>query len=94
MAKNTTIFTLLQNLISQEEIDGILAEFGFEDTARKCDVPTLLSYASDIATEKGLKSVDYSTLSKRLGELNYLIVKRIFELIVSRCCETLTFALF
>jgi len=26
----------------------------------------------------------YSTLSKRLGELNYLIVKRIFELVVSR----------
>ena len=98
MAKNTTIFTLLQNFISQEEITGILAEFGFEDTARKCDVPTLLNYlvgaatfewkslryAADVATEKGLKSVDYSTLSKRLGELNYLIVKRIFELIVSR----------
>ena len=98
MAKNTTIFTLLQNFISQDEIAGILAEFGFEDTARKCDVPTLLNYlvgaatfewkslryAADVATEKGLKSVDYSTLSKRLGELNYLIVKRIFELIVGR----------
>lgn len=98
MAKNTTIFTLLQNFISQEEINGILAEFSFKDTARKCDVPTLLNYlvgaaafewkslryASDVATEKGLKPVDYSTLSKRLGDLNYLIVKRIFELIVSR----------
>jgi len=98
MAKNTTIFTLLQNFISQEEIDGILAEVQFEDKALKCDVPTLLNYlvgaaafewkslryASDVATEKGLKPVDYSTLSKRLGELNYLIVKRIFELIVSR----------
>ena len=31
MAKNTTIFTLLQNFTSQEEIDGILAEFQFED---------------------------------------------------------------
>ena len=98
MAKNTTIFTLLQNFISQDEIDGILAEFGFKDKARKCDVPTLLNYlvgaatfewkslryASDVATEKGLTFVDYSTLSKRLSELNYLIVKRIFELIVSR----------
>lgn len=28
--------------------------------------------------------MDYSTLSKRLAELNYLIVKRIFELVVSR----------
>ena len=98
MAKNTTIFTLLQNFISQEEIDGILAEFDFKDTARKCDVSTLLHYlvgaatfewkslraASDVATEKGLKFVDYSTLSKRLCELNYLIIKRIFELIVGR----------
>ncbi|KOY81440.1 IS4 family transposase [Lysinibacillus macroides] len=98
MVKNTAIFTLLQNFISQEEINGILAEFQFKDTARKCDVPTLLNYlvgaaifewkslryASDVATEKGLKSVDYSTLSKRLGELNYLIVKRIFERIIGR----------
>ena len=44
MAKNTTIFTLLQNIISQEEIDRILAESSFEDTARKCNVPTLLNY--------------------------------------------------
>ena len=44
MAKNTMIFTLLQNFVSQEEIDEILAEFGFKDTARKCDVPTLLNY--------------------------------------------------
>ena len=98
MAKNTTIFKLLQNFISKEEIDGILAEFQFEDKARKCDVPTLINYlvgaatfewkslrhAADVAPAQGLKSVDYSTLSKRLGELNYLIVKRIFEVIVSR----------
>ena len=98
MAKNTTIFTLLQNFISQEELDRILAEFQFEDTARKCNVATLLDYlvgaatfewksmrhAADVAPAHGLKSVDYSTLSKRLGELNYLIVKRIFELIVGR----------
>lgn len=98
MTKNTTIFTLLQNFISLEEIHEILAEFGFKDTARKCDVPTLLNYligaaafewkslrdASDIATDVGLKFVDYSTLSKRLGALNYEIVKRIFEVIVGR----------
>ena len=44
MAKSTMIFTLFQKFISQVEIDGILAEFGFEDTARKCDVSTLLNY--------------------------------------------------
>ena len=75
MAKNTTVFTLFQNFISQEEIDEILAELHFEDKARKCDVPPLLNYlvgaatfewkslryAADVAMEKGLKSVDYST---------------------------------
>lgn len=98
MSKNTTIFTLFQNFISQEEIVEILAELQFEDKARKCDVATLMNYligaavfewkglrhASDVATEKGLKQLDYSTLSKRLGELDYLVVKRVFELIVNR----------
>lgn len=37
-----------------------------------------------MSTEKGLKFVDNSTLSKRLGELNYLSVKRIFELSADR----------
>lgn len=92
------IFTYLQNFISQDEIAEILAELGFEDTAHKCDVPTLLNYlvgaatfkwkslrhAADVAPAQSLKSVDYSTLSKRLGELNYLIVKRIFDVIVRR----------
>lgn len=50
MAKNTTIFTLLQNFILQEKVGGILAEFCFEDTARKCDVPTLLNYLVGAAT--------------------------------------------
>lgn len=40
---NTTIFTLLQNFISLEEIDEILVKFGFEDTTRKCDVSTILN---------------------------------------------------
>ena len=43
-----------------------------------------MRHAADVAPAQGLKSVNYSTLSKRLGELNYLIVKHIFELIVSR----------
>lgn len=51
MAKNTTIFTLLQNFISQEEIDGILAEFGFEDTARKCDVVSVRALNCMLASQ-------------------------------------------
>ena len=95
---NTTIFTRLQNFISQEKIDGILVELQLEDKTRKCGVPTLLNYlvgaatfqwksmrhAADVAPVQDLKFVGYSTLSKRLGELNYLIVQRIFDLIINR----------
>ena len=42
-----------------------------------------LRHAANVAPAQGLKSVDYSTLSKRLGELHSLIVKRIFKWIVS-----------
>jgi len=49
-----------------------------------------MHHAADVAPAQGLKSVDYSTLSKRLGELNYLIVKRIFERIVSRLIKVFT----
>jgi len=98
MTKINTIFTLLQNFISQEEVDEILADVGFVDVARKCDVSTLVSYlvgaatfewksmrhAADVAPSHGLKDVDYSTLSKRLKALDFQILKCIFSTIVSR----------
>lgn len=70
------------HFISQDEISGIFAE---EDTARKCDVPTLVNYlvdatsfewkslrhTADVAPAQGLKSMAYSTLSKCLREWNY-----------------------
>lgn len=43
-----------------------------------------MRHAADVASAQGLTSVDYSTLPKRLGELNYHIIKRIFDVIVGR----------
>lgn len=98
MAKNNTIFTLLQNFLSKTELQVILEEFNFADTARKCNVSTLISYlvgaatyewksmrhAADVAPSVGLVSVDHSSLSKRLKELDYLIMKRILEVMIGK----------
>lgn len=98
MNKNTTIFTLIQNFLSETELQAILAEFHYIETARKCTVSTLISYligaatnewkslrqAADVGPSTGLVSVDHSSLSKHLKALDYGIMKRIFEVIVGK----------
>jgi len=96
--KNNTIFTLIQNFLSEEEWQSILSEFGYVETARKCTVPILISYligaatnewkslrhAADVGPSNGLVSVNHSSLSKHLKALDYGIIKRIFEVIVRK----------
>jgi len=96
--KNNTIFTLIQNFLSEAEWQSILSEFGYVETARKCTVPILISYligaatnewkslrhAADVGPSNGLVSVNHSSLSKHLKALDYGIIKRIFEVIVRK----------
>lgn len=55
MNKNTTFQKLIQNFLSDAELEAILAEFAYEDTARKCTVSVLLSYLMGAAVN-GWKS--------------------------------------
>ena len=52
MNKNTTIFTLIQNFLSETELQAILAEFNYVETARKCTVSTILKYLLGAATNE------------------------------------------
>ena len=95
MNKNTTFQKLIQNFLSETELEMILKEFAFEDTARKCTVSVLLSYltgaavngwksfrhSADVGPSTGLVSLDHSSLSKKMSALDYAIMKRIFEAI-------------
>ncbi|MET0786214.1 MAG: hypothetical protein ABWY25_05870 [Paenisporosarcina sp.] len=72
---------------------------GYEDTARKLDVKTLiqylvtaaacewksLRYCADVGSTAGLVDVHYSTLSKKLRQLDYTLMKQVFALIVGKC---------
>ncbi|MCP1191445.1 transposase [Priestia flexa] len=76
MNKNTTSLHLIQNFLSEAELQAILAEFGFVDTARKCTVSTLICYligaatnqwkslrhAADVGPSVGLISIDLMSL--------------------------------
>ena len=95
MTKNTTFQRLIQNFLSDVELQEILAEFEFEDKARKCTVSVLLSYltgaamngwksfrhAADVGHSAGLVPLDHSSLSKTVTHLDYAIMKRVFEVI-------------
>ena len=73
MNKNTTFQKLIQNFLSETELETILTEVGYEDTARKCTVATLISYltsaamnewkslrhSADVGPSAGLKTLDH-----------------------------------
>lgn len=98
MNKNTTFQKLVQNFLSPDELQAILHEFHYEDTARKCTVPTLIAYltsaamngwkslrhSADVGPSSGLVSVEHSSLSKHLKALDYAIMKRILEVIIGK----------
>ncbi|BAQ08862.1 transposase IS5377 [Bacillus sp. OxB-1] len=98
MNKNTTLQTLVQNFLSEEELQTILEEFKYEEKARKCTVSVLLSYlihsaanewksmrhAADLGNSVGLTTVDHSSLSKHMKALDYAIMKRVLEVIIGK----------
>ncbi|EIT83726.1 transposase of IS5377-like element [Fictibacillus macauensis ZFHKF-1] len=96
MTKHTTTHALIQNFLSEEELQEILAVFNFKETARKCTVSMLLAYlleaathewkslryAADVGPSGGLTAVDHSSLSIHIKALDYAIMKRIFQVLV------------
>nr|WP_146553664.1 IS4 family transposase [Rummeliibacillus sp. SL167] len=98
MNKHTTFQNMIQNFLSETELQSILKEFNYAETARKCTVSTLLSYlvaaaanewkslrhSADVGASFGLVSVDHSSLSKHMKALDYAIIKRIFEVLIGK----------
>ncbi|WP_100402631.1 transposase [Bacillus sp. FJAT-42315] len=72
---------------------------GYEDTTRKLNVKTLIQYLvmaaackwknlryyADVGSPAGLGDVNYSTLSKKMGQLDYELMKNVFDLVVRKC---------
>lgn len=102
MKKNTTFPNLIQKFVSAEELDLLVKVVGYEDVARKMDVMTLIQYlitaaacewksfryCADVGPSVGLREVNYSTLSKKAGHVDFELMKQLFDLVVSKCNRT------
>nr|WP_232713346.1 hypothetical protein [Bacillus xiapuensis] len=90
---------MIQKFISDEELKPLIELVGYEDTARKLAVKTLiqylvmavacewksLRYCADVGSSVRLVDVNDSTLSKKMGQLNDELMKEVFHLIVGKC---------
>ncbi|MBM7649047.1 hypothetical protein JOC78_002000 [Bacillus ectoiniformans] len=107
MNQNTMFPQLVQKFISDEDIKTLTRLFDCADTARKLTVKTLIQYlvlaaanewkslrhCSDVGVSSGLVKVDYSTLSKKLSQMDYRHMKEVFHLIVRKCNRAIRRAL-
>ncbi|TXK65375.1 IS4 family transposase [Paenibacillus sp. N3.4] len=99
MKKSTTFTNLVQTLLKEDDVQQILSELNFEDTARKFTAHQLLlffvnaalgqwsGYRSGVGKAKscGLAPVCYSTFSSKASEVPYELFKRLFHMLISRC---------
>ena len=98
MEQSTTLLTILESLISEEDIQAIIDKHKYQEVARKFTVKALVHmfvmaaanewksfrHSADVATSYGLPAVNYSTFSKKASAVSYAIVKDVFQLLLSR----------
>ncbi|CAG7653460.1 IS4 family transposase IS5377 [Paenibacillus solanacearum] len=99
MKKSTTILSILQSILTPEEVESIVNRSGYADKARKFTVYQLLQYwctaayeewpsyraGSDRASLSGLVEVHYSRFSSKAAEVPFAVFKEIFHLLVRKC---------
>lgn len=99
MNKNKSFEKILQEIITDEEIERISKKYGYIEKGRKMLVKTLFQYfllSAFLETKSmrelhkqgsmyGLPAVDYSTISKKAKEVPFMIFIELFYIIFSNC---------
>ncbi len=99
MKNNTTIFDIFQILLTKEEVQAVCDALGYKDTSRKFTVYNLFQFfisaaineyksfrhGSEFLEKDGLKTVDYSTISKKATDVDYNIAKNLFQILITKC---------
>jgi IS4 transposase len=99
MKKSTMFLDLVQSMLPEEELKSILAEYGYEDTARKCTAYYMLKFFAQAAfnewsgyrdgearlEQNGLEYVHFSALSKKAKDVPFEIYKRLFHELIQKC---------
>lgn len=99
MKKSTMFQSMLQSVLTKEEIAPIIELVGYNDTARTFTVYTLLQYWTQAAFDEwdgfrdgadraalcGLTKADYSTFSKKAKAVPFNLFKKLFQLVLQKC---------
>ncbi|MCE5173480.1 IS4 family transposase, partial [Paenibacillus profundus] len=99
MKNSITLQSILQSVLSQDEVNSVVKQMGYEDKARKFSVYHLLQYWSQSAFEQwdsyrsgvdhaessGLPTVHYSCFSTKAAEVPFAVFKELFHLLVHKC---------
>lgn len=99
MKNSITIQSILQSVLSQDEVNSVVKQMGYEDKTRKFSVYHLLQYwsqsafeqwdsyrsAVDHAESRGLPTVHYSCFSTKAAEVPFAVFKELFHLLVHKC---------
>ena len=107
MKQDTMFPNLIQKFLTEEEIAVLTELVGYQDTARKLTVGKLIEYlvtaaasqwkgyrhCGDVGASAGLVDIDHSTLSKKMKELDYQLMKQAFALVVDKCNQATRCAL-
>ncbi|MGG1652204.1 IS4 family transposase [Paenibacillus sp. NRS-1780] len=98
--KNSIMFTsILQSILTPEEVQTVAEDTGYEDKARKFTVTRLLQYwcvsaleqwdsyrsGVDFAASSGLPVVHYSRFSTKAAEVPFAIFKELFHRVIHKC---------
>ncbi|MCU6791381.1 IS4 family transposase [Paenibacillus sp. WQ 127069] len=99
LKKSTTILSILQSVLTQEEVESVVKEVGHEDKARKFTVHQLLQYwctaayeewpsyrtGADRASLSGLSEDHYSRFSSKAAEVPFAVFKELHHLLIRKC---------
>ncbi|WP_141506457.1 IS4 family transposase [Paenibacillus luteus] len=99
MRKSITIPSILQSILTPEEVALVVQAVGYVDTARKFTVYHLLQYwcaaaseewpgyrfGADRASRIGLPEVHYSSFSGKAADVPFTVFKALFHLLIRKC---------
>ncbi|MFS8213481.1 hypothetical protein [Paenibacillus polymyxa] len=99
MKNSITITSILQSMLTPEEVQRVVKLIGYEDKARKFTVYHLLQYwcmaaleqwgsyrsSVDYAALCGLPVIHYSRFSTKAAEVPFSVFKELFHLLVCKC---------
>ncbi|WP_308635229.1 hypothetical protein [Paenibacillus silvisoli] len=99
MQKSTMFSTILQSIMTKDEVLPFVKQLGYNDTARKFTVYDLFMFLAQSALQQwdgyrdgekrmhttGLAPIHYSTISKKAKEVPFELFKQLLHLMISKC---------